>query len=70
MTSPTRSKIAALILGAALSVTWLSTIVVGLQSETKPVQRTIELPTVVIVGHKLAASNATAQSPAQVAKVG
>lgn len=70
MASRTLSKILAMTIGATLSVVWLSTIVVGLQSETKPAQRTIELPTVVIVAHKSAALNATAQLPAHRAKVG
>lgn len=64
MTTRTTSKILGLTLGAALSITWLSTIVVGMQSASAPAARTIELPTVVIVGHKSAAVNATAQSSA------
>lgn len=70
MASRTLSKILALTIGATLSVVWLSTIVVGLQSESKPAQRTIELPTVVIVAHKSAALNATAQLPARMGHVG
>jgi hypothetical protein len=62
MTSRILSKIFALTLGAALSVTWLSTIVVGMQSASTPAPRTIELPTVVVIGHKSAAMNATARS--------
>jgi hypothetical protein len=62
MTSSTASKIIALSLGAALSITWLSTIVLGMQSASEPALRTIELPTVVVIGHKSAASNATAHS--------
>lgn len=58
----TRSKILSLALGSALSITWLSTIVVGMQSASTPAVRTIELPTVVIVGHRSAAVNATALS--------
>ncbi len=64
MTTRTTSKILGLTLGAALSITWLSTIVVGMQSASAPAARTIELPTVVIVGHKSAAVNAAAQSSA------
>jgi len=62
MTSGTRSKIVAATLGAALSVTWLSTIVVGMQSASTPAPRTMELPTVVIVAHKSAALNTAAQT--------
>ena len=64
MTTRTTSKILGLALGVALSITWLSTIVVGMQSASTPAVRTIELPTVVIVGHKSAAVNATALSTA------
>ena len=62
MTTRTTSKILGLALGAALSITWLGTILVGMQSASTPAVRTIELPTVVIVGHKSAAANATALS--------
>ena len=58
----TRSKILSLALSAALSITWLSVIVVGMQSASTPAVRTIELPTVVIVGHRSAAVSATALS--------
>nr|WP_295772035.1 hypothetical protein [Rhodoferax sp.] len=60
MTTRTTSKILGLTLGAALSITWLSTVVVGMQGASTPPTRTIELPTVVIVGHKSAAVTATA----------
>ena len=62
MTIRTTSKILGLALGAALSITWLGTLLVGMQSASTPAVRTIELPTVVIVGHKSAAVNATALS--------
>lgn len=62
MTTRTVNKILGLTLGAALSITWLSTIVVGMQTASAPAARTIELPTVVIVGHKSAAIDATALS--------
>lgn len=68
MTTRTRSKLLALVLGAALSTTWLGTVVVGMQSAATPAPRAIELPTVVIVGHRSAASDATAQSPATPAR--
>ncbi len=64
MTTRTVTKILGLTMGAALSITWLSTIVVGMQSASAPAARTIELPTVVIVGHKSAAVNATVLSSA------
>jgi hypothetical protein len=62
MTTRTTSKILGLTLGAALSITWLSTIVVGMQSASTPAMRNIELPTVVIVGRKSAAAGATTLS--------
>lgn len=62
MTTRTTSKIISLALGAALSITWLGSVMVGMQSASAPAARTIELPTVVIVGHKSAAVNATALS--------
>lgn len=62
MTTHTTSKILGLTLGAALSITWLCSIVVGMQSASTPAVRTIELPTVVIVGRKSAELNATALS--------
>lgn len=60
MTQRTTSKVLSLTLGAALSITWLSTIVLGMHSASTPEVRTIELPTVVIVGQKSAAVDATA----------
>ncbi|MEO7108425.1 MAG: hypothetical protein ABIZ09_18760 [Rhodoferax sp.] len=60
MTTRTVNKILGLTLGAALSITWLSTVVVGMQSATAPAARTIVLPTVVIVGQRSAAIDATA----------
>jgi hypothetical protein len=60
MTQRTTSKVLSLTLGAALSITWLSTIVFGMHSASTPEVRTIELPTVVIVGQKSAAVDATA----------
>ncbi len=61
MTTRTLPKIIFLSLGAALSVTWLSTIVLGMQAASTPAPRVIELPTVVVVGHKIAALNTIAQ---------
>lgn len=60
MTTRTTSKILGLTLGAVLSITWLGTVVLGMQAASAPATRTIELPTVVIVGHKSAAVDATA----------
>ncbi len=68
MTTRTTSKILGLTLGAALSITWLSSIVVGMQSASTPAVKTIELPTVVIVGHKSAALNATALATTTLAR--
>jgi hypothetical protein len=64
MTTRTTSKIIGLTLGAALSITWLSTVVVGMHSASTPAVRTIELPPVVVIGKKSAAVNATALSAA------
>lgn len=60
MSTRNTSKILSLTIGAALSITWLSTIVVGMHSASAPAARNIELPTVVIVGHKSAAVDAMA----------
>ncbi len=60
MTTRTLSKIAFLSLGAVLSATWLSTIVVGMQAASTPAPRAVELPPVVVIGHKSAALDATA----------
>lgn len=62
MTTRTTSKILGLALGAALSITWLGTILVSMQSASTPAVRSIALPTVVIVGHRSAVVNATALS--------
>lgn len=64
MTTRTTTKIFGLILGAALSMTWLSTLLVGMHTASAPAPavRTIELPIVVVVGQKSAAINATAQT--------
>lgn len=68
MTTRTTTKILGLTLGAALSITWLSTVVLGMQSASVPAVRTIELPTVVVVGQKSAAVNATAMLAASRAR--
>ena len=60
MTTSTTTKILGLTMGAALSITWLGTVVLGMQSASAPAVRTIELPTVVVIGQKSAAVNATA----------
>lgn len=62
MSSSTSSKLFAMAIGAVMSVTWLSVIGMGFEIESKPAARTIELPTVVVIGHKTAAVNATALS--------
>ena len=66
MTTRSTTKILGLILGATLSMTWLSTLVVGMHTASAPAQApsvpTIELPTVVVVGQKSAALNTTAQT--------
>jgi hypothetical protein len=54
----------ALTLAAALSATWLSTVVTGMQTQIAPALHSIELPTVVIVAHRASAPQATAQAQA------
>jgi hypothetical protein len=70
MTTRTASKILGITLGVTLSMAWLSTVVVGMHSASAPAVRTIELPSVVIVGKKSAAVDATAltTTPAMVRK--
>ena len=70
MTTRTATKILSLTLGAALSITWLSTVVASMHSASVPAVRTIELPAVVIVGKKTAAVDATAlaNTPAKARK--
>ena len=60
MTTLTITKFLCQTLCAALSMAWLSTVVVGMHSASAPAVRTIELPTVVVIGQKSAAVNATA----------
>jgi len=63
-----RHILIALILGAAISATWLNAVVVGMQSPSQPGMHTIELPTVVVIAHKASATQATAQSKPTAAK--
>lgn len=60
MTTRSTSKILSLALGAVLSMTCLGGVVVGMQSASAPAVRTIELPTVVVVGKKSGSVEATA----------
>ena len=62
MTLSPMPKLIALILAAALSSTWLSTVVIGMHSQPAPTLHSIELPTVVVVAHKASAPQATAQA--------
>ena len=62
MTTRTATKFLGLTLGAVLSIACLSTVVFGMQSAATPAVRTIELPTVVVVGPKTAAIDATAMA--------
>jgi hypothetical protein len=61
MTTHTLPKLIALTLAAAISATWLSTVVTGMHSQPAPALYSIELPTVVIVAQKASAPQATAQ---------
>jgi len=61
MTTRTASKILALKISATLSIALFSLIVVGMHTVTPPARLSIELPTVVVVGHKSDLPNATAQ---------
>ncbi len=62
MTTRTSTKLIALTLGATLSMTCLGTVMVGMHSASAPAPaaRTIELPTVVVVGTRHTPNNATA----------
>jgi hypothetical protein len=62
MTLRTMPKLIALTLAAALSGTWLSTVVTGMHSQPAPTLLSIELPTVVVVAHKASAPQASAQA--------
>ena len=62
MTTRPTTTLLALTLGAALSMTWLSTVMVGMHSASAPAIQTIELPTVVVVGPKSTTVNATAMA--------
>ena len=64
MTTQMLPKLVALTLATALSATWLSTVVTGMQTQSSPALHSIELPTVVIVAHKASAPQATAQAQA------
>lgn len=70
MTTSKRHQFIALIMGVGLSATWLSTVVVGMQSASAPTLRTIELAPVVIVARKASAPQATAQTKPAAAKCG
>lgn len=61
MTTRTLPKLFALTLAAAISATWLGTVVTGMQRQPAPALYSIELPTVIIVAHKASAPQGTAQ---------
>jgi hypothetical protein len=62
MTTSLLPKLLALTLAAAISSTWLSTVVTGMQTRSAPALYSIELPTVVVVAHKASAPQASAQA--------
>jgi hypothetical protein len=64
MTTRLLPKMFALTLAAALSATWLSTVVTGMQAQSARTLHSIELPTVIVVAHKASAPQATAQAQA------
>ncbi len=68
MTTRTLPKFFALTLAAAISASWLSTVVTGMHSQPAPALYSIELPTVVIVAQKASAPQASAQAQALPAK--
>ncbi|MDO8285276.1 MAG: hypothetical protein Q7T69_09740 [Rhodoferax sp.] len=62
MTTRTATKILALNMSTMVSMALFSLVVVGMQTAPAPELRSIELPTVVVIGHKsvLPAANANA----------
>jgi hypothetical protein len=62
MTTRLSPKLLALTLAAALSGTWLNTVVTGMHGQPASTLYSIELPTVVVVAHKAPALQATAQA--------
>ena len=64
MTTRTASKILALNLSTMVSIALFSLIVVGMQATPATALRTIELPTVVVIGHQSALPTATAHAKA------
>lgn len=60
MITRTTSKILALNVSTMVSMALFSLIVVGMQTTPTPVLRSIELPTVVVIGHKSELPNANA----------
>lgn len=64
MTTHTASKILALKLSTMVSMALFSLIVVGMHATPVTALRSIELPTVVVIGHQAALPIATAQGRA------
>jgi len=60
MTTRTATKILALNLSTLVSMALFSLIVVGMQTAPTPALRSIELPTVVVIGHQSTLPNANA----------
>ncbi len=60
MTTRILSKVLALNLSALMSATLFSAVVLGMNSANSSVLQPIELPTVVVIGHRSALNEATA----------
>ena len=68
MTTRPASKILALNMSAMVSMSLFSLIVVGMQTSPTPVLRSIELPTVVVIGYKATLPNANATARVKAAQ--
>ena len=68
MTTRTGSKILALNVSTMVSMTLFSLVVVGMQTPPTPVLHSIELPTVVVIGHKSALPDANATARVKAAQ--
>jgi hypothetical protein len=68
MKTQIQTTLISLILGIGISAAWLSAVAIGIQSPTQPSLCTVELPPVVVVAHRAAATQTALPSqvtPAQ-----
>lgn len=68
MTTHTATKILALNVSTLVSMALFSLVVLGMHTAPKPVLHSIELPTVVVVGHKATLPNANATARVKAAQ--